>query len=390
VTRRAEAPGPLTPELLAPRLQAWAVERRERIVADLGELVALDSPSGDVELLDANLAILERWSLELGGRIERTPTRAGTHLECQLGLGTARPVVVIAHYDTVWPRGTSELRPFSIDDGVIHGPGVFDMRGGLVAAVNSLRALIDLGALDRPVVLLLTADEEIGSTTSKEMIVRWGRESSAVIIPEPPLPDGGMKIQRKGVLTYRASIRGREAHAGLDPERGVSAVHELLTFAHEARDLSDAARGTTVNVGVVAGGTRANVVASDASAEIDVRASTVEEYARVESWFENASTTAAGAELTVERLFERPPMERTSAIADAAARTRALASLLGIELAEGAAGGSGDANLLARYDVPIVDGVGPRGGGAHAVDEHIFVDSLVERVALLALLVAAL
>jgi len=307
-----------------------------------------------------------------------------------LGPGTGLPVLIVTHYDTVWPRGTRDRRPFAIDDGVIRGPGVFDMRGGLVAAVNALRALTELGALDRPVVLLLTADEEIGSTTSKELIVRWGREASVVVVPEPPLPDGGMKTQRKGVLTYRASIRGREAHAGLDPERGVSAVHELLTLAHEARGLSDPASGTTVNVGTIAGGTRANVVAAEASAEIDVRAASVEEFDRVEAWFANITTSTAGAELTVERLLERPPMPRTPAIAAAAARARELASLLGLELAEGAAGGSGDSNFLARFDVPIVDGVGPRGGGAHAVDEHIFVDSLVERVALLALLVAAL
>jgi glutamate carboxypeptidase len=375
---------------LAPHLQAWALERRERIVGDLAELVALDSPSGDVELLDANLAILDRWALELGGRVEHTPTPAGTHLECTVGPATAPPVLVIAHYDTVWPRGTRDRRPLAIDDGVIRGPGVFDMRGGLVSAVNAVRALMDLGALDRPVVLLLTADEEIGSTTSKDLIVRWGRDSSAVIVPEPPLPDGGMKTERKGVLTYRVSIRGREAHAGLEPERGVSAVHELLIRAQEARGLSDAARGTTVNVGIVAGGTRANVVAAEASAEIDIRAASVDEFDRVEAWFADVAATTPGAELTVDRLLERPPMERTPAIAAAAARARSLAALLGIELPEGSAGGSGDSNFLARFDVPIVDGVGPRGGGAHAVDEHIFVDSLVERVALLALFVAAL
>jgi glutamate carboxypeptidase len=301
-----------------------------------------------------------------------------------------RPVVVIAHYDTVWPRGTAERRPFSLDDGVIRGPGVFDMRGGMIAALSAVRALLELDALERRVVLLLTADEEIGSTTSADLIVERGREAAAVIVPEPPLPDGGLKTQRKGALTYRVSVRGRASHAGLDPERGVSAIHELIAFAQAARGIADEARATTINVGVVRGGTRPNVVAAEARAEIDVRAATVDEYTRVESWFATATATTSGAELTVEQLHARPPMQRTPAIAAAASRAREFGRLLGLELSEGSAGGSGDANFLARHGVPIVDGLGPRGGGAHAVDEHIHVDSLVERVALLALLVAAL
>lgn len=377
-------------DALAPRLQAWVQERRELVVGELEELVALDAPSGDVDLLDANAALLERRVRELGGDVRRWPTHAGTHLECTFGATSAGPVVVAAHYDTVWPRGTSASRPFALHDGVVRGPGVFDMRGGLVAAINAVRALAELGALERPVVLLLTADEETGSITSEDLVVRAGRSSSVTIIPEPPLPDGGLKTRRRGVLTYRVAVRGRAAHAGLDPERGVSAVHELLSFLQRVRGLADAARATTVNVGVVGGGTRPNVVAADAWAEVDVRVASVDEYTRVESWFAAAAASTEGATLAVERLHARPPMERTPAIAHAAERARALARLLGIDLPEGAAGGSGDGNFLARHDVPIVDGVGPRGGGAHAVDEHVLVDSLLERTALLALMVAAL
>jgi glutamate carboxypeptidase len=380
----------VTPDTLAPRLQAWVRDRRDLIVGGLEELVALDAPSGDVELLDASAAVLEHRLLEIGSRIRRWPTPAGTHLECTLGASSTRPVVVVAHYDTVWPRGTCASRPFSIDDGVIRGPGVFDMRGGLVAAINALRALVELDALERPVVLLLTADEETGSTTSEELVVRAGRSSSVVIIPEPPLPDGGLKTQRRGVLAYRVSVRGRAAHAGLDPERGVSAVHNLLSFLECVRGLADETLATTVNIGVVRGGTRPNVVAADAEAEIDVRAASVDEYSRVESWFAKAAPASAAATFTVARLHARPPMVRTPAIASAAERARALARFLNIELGEGPAGSSGDANFLARHDVPIVDGVGPRGGGAHAVDEHVLVDSLLERTALLALMVAAL
>ena len=380
----------LTAAQLPAKLRRWALERSERIVADLAALVALDAPSGDVALLNANAAILERRAQEIGGRVRRWETEAGTHLEARFGPEAGRPVLLLAHYDTVWPRGTAEVRPFSREDGIIRGPGVFDMRGGLVAALSAVAALTALDLLDRPVVVLLTADEEIGSTTSEELIVTLGRQAAAVLVPEPPLPDGGLKTQRKGVLTYGLSVRGLASHAGLDPERGISAVHELLDLAQAARTLADPSCGTTVNIGLFGGGSRANVVAADASAEIDVRVATQSEYERVETWFRGVGAAAPGATATVELRNARPPMERTPAIATAAARAKELAALLDLELTEGAAGGASDANFLAKYEVPIIDGLGPRGGGAHALDEHIIVDSLLERVALLALLVASL
>ena len=380
----------LTAAQLPAKLRRWALERSERIVADLAALVALDAPSGDVALLNANAAILERRAQEIGGRVRRWETEAGTHLEARFGPEAGRPVLLLAHYDTVWPHGTAEVRPFSREDGIIRGPGVFDMRGGLVAALSAVAALTALDLLDRPVVVLLTADEEIGSTTSEELIVTLGRQAAAVLVPEPPLPDGGLKTQRKGVLTYGLSVRGLASHAGLDPERGISAVHELLDLAQAARTLADPSCGTTVNIGLFGGGSRANVVAADASAEIDVRVATQSEYERVETWFRGVGAAAPGATATVELRNARPPMERTPAIATAAARAKELAALLDLELTEGAAGGASDANFLAKYEVPIIDGLGPRGGGAHALDEHIIVDSLLERVALLALLVASL
>ncbi len=341
-------------------------------------------------MLDASATLLEQRVTEIGGRVQRHVTEAGTHLEARFGPDGARPVLVLAHYDTVWPRGTALSRPFSLADGVIAGPGVSDMRGGLVAAVTAIEALSALGALTRPVVLLLTADEESGSVTSEDLIVRIGRDAAAVLVPEPPLPDGGLKTKRKGVLTYRLSVTGRSSHAGLDPERGVSAVHELFDVAQASRALANPREGTTVNVGVVGGGTHANVVAADAWADIDVRVANAAEHQRVEAWFSSLVPTAPGAEVSVELRHVRPPMERTQAIGAAASRAKEFAQLLGLELTDGAAGGGSDSNFLAQYDVPIVDGLGPQGGGAHAVDEHIVLESLLERVALIALLVAHL
>ncbi len=375
---------------LAAKLSSWAFAHRGQILGDLQDLAALDAPSGDVELLDANAAVLERRAQAISGRVARRVTGAGTHLEIRFGPDEGRPVLLLGHYDTVWPRGSAATRPLSIDGGVARGPGVFDMRGGVVAALNAIAGLADVGALARPVILLLTADEETGSTTSEELIIRLGDEASVVLIPEPPLADGGIKTQRKGVLTYLVSIRGRASHAGLDPERGISAIHELLLVGQSARALGSPARGTTVNIGVVAGGSRSNVVAAEASAEIDVRIATMEEYVAVESWFAALAPATPGAALIVERLHARPPMERTPAVAAAASRTRDAARLLGLELSEGGAGGGSDGNFLACRGVAVVDGLGPVGGGAHALDEHIMLDSLADRVALLGLLAAVL
>lgn len=371
-------------------LQRRVSERTDRIVSDLAALVALDAPSGDAEMLAANATFLEQRVTEIGGRLQRHDTEAGTHLEARFGPEGAWPVLLLAHYDTVWPRGTARRRPFSVADGVIAGPGVSDMRGGLVAAITAIEALSALGALTRPVVLLLTADEESGSVTSEDLIVRIGRTAATVLVPEPPLPGGGLKTKRKGVLTYRLSVTGRASHAGLDPERGVSAIHELLHVAQAGRALANEQEGTTVNVGVVGGGTHANVVAADAWADIDVRVANVAEQRRVEAWFRSLLATAPGGKVSVELRHVRPPMERTPAIGAAVSRAKEFAQLLGLELTEGAAGGGSDSNFLAQYDVPIVDGLGPQGGGAHALDEHIVLESLLERVALIALLVAHL
>jgi glutamate carboxypeptidase len=255
------------------------------------------------------------------------------------------------------------------------------MRGGLVAALAAVRALGD------PV--LLTADEEHGSVTSEELIVTRGREAAAALIPEPSLPSGGIKTTRKGAAIFRFEVTGVEAHAGSVPGRGVSAVHELASLVVHLQELARPEVGTTINVGVVGGGTRSNVVAGQAWAEIDVRVKSVAEYERLAQAFREL-VVSEGATLAVRCLHARPPMERTPAIAAAAKEAKRIGALLGLELAEGPAGGASDGNFLAPLGVPVVDGLGPQGGGAHAVDEHIIAASLDQRVALIALLIALL
>lgn len=375
--------------LLAQQVAAGAAVRRADAVSFLGELAELDAPSGDIALLDATAQVLEARLTALGLAVERVGGPAGAHLEARSS-GEGPAIVVLGHYDTVWSRGTARERPFRVQDGVAHGPGVFDMRGGIVAALTALAVLRDIDALDRPVTVLLTADEETGSVTSRRHIVRVGREARAVLIPEPPMLGGGLKTQRKGVLSYALRLTGRSAHAGLDPERGVSAISELVALVGDVERAAAPGEGTTVNVGVIAGGTRSNVVAAAASAEVDVRVATVAEYERVTAFFEGLRARLPGASLEVELLHSRPPLERTPAIAEAVGRAQEIAALLGIDLGEGAAGGGSDGNFLAPLGVAVLDGLGPDGGGAHALDEHVLVDSLEQRIALIALLVALL
>jgi glutamate carboxypeptidase len=377
-------------EVLAERIAAAARDRRSEALELLSELTRLDSPSGDTLLLGATANLLDGWFSAHGTVARRIPTVAGTHLEAHFGDGNGAPLLVLGHYDTVWGGGTADARPLRIVDGVAAGPGVFDMRGGVAAALTALATLLELGELRRPVAVLLTADEEIGSGTSEQEIVRLGSEADCVLIPEPPLAGGGLKTRRKGVVTYRLDIHGRAAHAGLDPERGISAVSELARLIRDLEAGASPADGTTVNVGVVSGGSRSNVVAAGAAMEVDIRVATMSEYERVMEFVEGLRPRHDEATLDVRLLHARPPMERTEAIDGAVARAAAIARLAGMSFGEGAAGGASDGNFLAPLGVAVLDGLGPDGGGAHALDEHIRVASLEDRVVLLALLMALL
>jgi glutamate carboxypeptidase len=373
---------------LAPAVRAAAADLRAAAVEMLCELAALDAPSGDAVLLDRTALLLEGWLVGLGASVRRIPTPAGDHLEARLGPPGDPAVLVLAHYDTVWPAGTAGQRPSRVGDGAVHGPGVFDMRGGIAATLTALALLRDLGALDRPVAVLLTADEETGSRWSESEIRRLGRAAGTVLVPEPPLPGGRLKTMRKGVLGYELHVTGRAAHAGLDPERGVSAVAELVEHVGALQAEARPEQGTTVNVGVVRGGTRPNVIAAEAVAEIDIRVGTSAEYDRMTTVLAAMVARRPGATVRTERVHGRAPMERTKAIAHAVARAQALAATVGIELGEGSAGGASDSNFLAPDGVSVLDGLGPDGGGAHALDEHVLIDALQERVALLAMLIA--
>ena len=364
------------------------------MLAALESLVVHESPSRDKHALDGLAALLARRFETLGLTVDRlTNTSGGDHLRIRMLTPAADGphLLVLAHYDTVWPLGTLEHMPFQISDGCAHGPGVFDMKASLVLAEFALEAIKAKGEqIRRPIVVLLTSDEEIGSPSSRAVIEEQARQSAHVLVLEPPLAGGRLKTSRKGVGRFQLAVTGRAAHAGVEPEKGVSAVLELAHQILSLQSLADPALGTTLNVGLIQGGTTPNVVPAEASAAIDVRVVTLAEAARIEAAFNSFRPFLPGASLEVTGGFTRPPMERTSQVAALFERVRDVGRNLGLSLDEGSTGGGSDGNFTAALGIPTVDGLGVTGAGAHARTEHIVVDSLPAHAALLAALLLEL
>jgi glutamate carboxypeptidase len=347
-------------------------------------LVCLESPSGDAAAISRCMAELSTLLSDIGGTVGRLPAgAAGEPLRAEFGSG-ARQVLLLGHIDTVWPVGTLASRPFRQHDGMLYGPGVFDMKAGLAIAVLAVRALAhEAEGLPGRIVMLVTADEETGSASSRAVIEAEALASEAVLVLEPALPGGALKTSRKGCGEFVLRVSGRAAHAGVDPERGASAVSELARQVLRIEELRNQAAGTTVNVGVIRGGSRPNVVAADAEAVIDVRTASAGEAARVAGALRALTPVDARTTLTVSGGIDRPPMERSAGVAALFALAQEAAAALGRALGEGGTGGGSDGNLTAALGVPTLDGLGAVGGGAHADDEHVSVADLPWRAALL-------
>ena len=377
-----------------PKLLAHLAECKEEMLAAIATLVAYETPSGDKPALDALATRIAADFATLGGIVRRIANDAGgDHLHVRFGIpeDTTPPSLVLGHFDTVWPIGTLARRPFRVEGHRASGPGIFDMKASLVMARFALEACRKLGlAFPRPVELLLTSDEEIGSQSSRPLIEETARRAAHVLVLEPPLADGGLKTARKGVGVFILDVSGRAAHAGVEPEKGINAVVELAHQVLAIQQLADPEAGTTLNVGRIAGGTTSNVVPSAATAMIDARAATLAEAQRLETMMARLTPVLPGAKLTVRGGFNRPPMERTPAIAALFARAREVGRTLGLELTEGSTGGGSDGNFTAALGIPTLDGLGVPGGGAHADDEHILVDPLPIRARLLAALLLSL
>jgi glutamate carboxypeptidase len=373
-------------------------QKQDEILQTIRLLVEQETPSDDKERLDAFARLLAERYQAAGAAVEiiANETR-GDHVRATFADPAyvtdlnAKPALILCHFDTVWPVGSLATHPFRVDEqGWAYGPGIFDMQSSLALAEYVLRGVQELGLkLPRPLVLLATSDEEVGSYTSRQLIEEEALRSAYVLVMESPLPGGVIKTARKGSGGFTLKVHGRAAHAGVDPEKGISAIQEMAHQILRIHGLSNLDKGTTLNVGVVTGGTRPNVVAAYAEALVDVRAWTQSEMDRVRQAITNLKVVMDGAEIEVEGGENRPALER-SATGELFRQAQIIGAKLGLDLKEGRTGGGSDGNLTGALGIPTLDGLGVPGEGAHADDEHIEVDQIGGRAALLTALLMEL
>jgi glutamate carboxypeptidase len=372
-------------------LKEFCEAERDWLVDEIETLVALESPTTDKAAVDRCGQTLAARLERIGGRVTRlSRSDAGDHLLAEFGCGTSQ-ILLLGHFDTVWPVGQIGRMPIAHAGGRLHGPGVFDMKAGIALGMLAIRSLVETGApLTRRVVMLWTSDEETGSRTSRGAIEDEARRSEAVLVLEPSLPGGAVKTSRKGCGDFEVRVSGVSAHAGVDPGRGASAIHELARQILALERMGDPERGISVNVGVVSGGTRSNVVADQARASVDVRVPTAADAVRIEAWLRALAPADGRTGVTVTGGFGRPPLERTPLVERLYEQAKLVASELGMPLEEGSTGGGSDGNFTAALGVATLDGLGAIGDGAHALHEHVEVASLPGRAALVAGLIARL
>ena len=360
----------------------------------LREFALAESPSTEKEAADRCAEIIaSQWSKRpVQVELVRQQSR-GDHIRIVWRPESAKPgsqLLVLGHYDTVYSTGTLAKMPFRKAGGKIFGPGVFDMKAGIVQALFALDALVQAKTqVRKQIVFLWTSDEEIGSESSRRLLESEAKRSDAVFVLEPSLgPRGFLKTTRKGVGEAELLVTGKASHAGLAPEEGVNAVHELALQIAKILRWNDLKRGVTVNADVIRGGTRVNVIAEQAKAMLDLRALKVSDMRTIEKKLKSLKPMLRGAKLEVTGGFSRAPLERKISAA-LFARAQSLAAEMGIKLGEAAAGGGSDGNLTAALGVPTLDGLGAVGDGAHSAHEHIFAGKMPERAAVLAALLSA-
>lgn len=377
---------------LAHALHAYLADHARQMLAVLEALVRAESPTDRPEAQAEVQDALARLLHALDFRVRHLPAEGtGGHLYARpTDRARGRPTqLLVGHCDTVWPLGTLDEMPFEIDGNEIRGPGVFDMKGGLVQMIFALAALRAANVrLDVAPVVFINSDEENGSPTSRHPLRRLARCADRAFVLEPALGlDGKLKTARKGAGRFTIHITGTSAHAGLDPESGSSAILELSHVVQQLHALNDPESGISVNVGTIDGGTRPNVIANAGRAEVDVRVRTQSQAEEVEQTIRSITATTDGTSLAIEGGIGRPPMEPTPASRELWTRAQHAASLLEVNLSEGRSGGASDGNTISPF-TPTLDGLGAVGDGAHARHEFCYLDKMVERSALLALLLA--
>jgi len=378
---------------LPKRILDYLDRNRQGMAELLEQLVLCESPSGDRESLVHVMGVLSNAFSERrfrpfllagkqsGGMLVAMPKERPRHRPHQLLLG---------HCDTVWPLGTLETMPARTEDGTFWGPGSYDMKAGLAQGLFAIEALAAAGIESLPVtpVFCINSDEEIGSHESTRVIIRFARSADRCFVLEPSLgPNGDLKTARKGVGSFTITVRGKAAHAGLDPGKGASAILELSLVIQKLFALNDVEKGITVNVGTIDGGLSANVVAPESKASVDVRVPSMQDAELIEKAIHAIVAETPGTEVSIEGSVRRPPMERTPGNQRLWQLARRGAEELGISIEQAAAGGGSDGNTTSQL-VPTLDGLGAVGAGAHAVNEHLVLDKMVERSALLARLLS--
>jgi glutamate carboxypeptidase len=367
---------------------AWCRAEQPWLRSWLETLVRHESPSTDRVAVNRLGDEIAQQLSGLGAAVDRVAGgERGDHVRAVFD-GEGPQILLLGHFDTVWEVGQLAHMPLREESGKLFGPGIFDMKAGIAVSALMVRALSRFPEAHPPrIAMLWTTDEEIGSGTSRATIEAEARRSRAVLVLEPSLGGGAMKTSRKGCGEFELTVHGVAAHAGLDPAKGASAIHELAHQIVALEALQDLDRGISVNVGVVSGGSRTNVVADRARATIDVRAPSMVDASRIESAVKALRPRSGRTSLDIRGGFERPPLERTEAVMRLYEVAREVSRTLGRELGEGSAGGGSDGNFTAAIGVATLDGLGPQGDGAHALHEHVLLNDLPWRAAFLSGLV---
>jgi len=375
---------------LADRVLEHVHNQHALLVALLKDLVMAESPSSDPAVHERARHVFMSALIELGYFVQEVGLPEGPRhvyarpAKRQRG---SRNQLVVGHYDTVWPVGTINDRPFTVDGNIIRGPGVFDMKGGLVQLVLAIKTLREL-KLEPAItpLIFVNADEEIGSRTSTRYIRELAKLADRALVLEPALGEqGSIKTERKGIGRFTVTVYGKAAHAGLDPEAGASAILELSHVIQKLFAMNDADRGITINVGTVDGGVQPNVVAAHSTAVIDVRVPTIADGNNIEKLIHGMQPEVPGVRLRIEGAIGRPSMESTPRNEALWEHTRRIGKQLGLELSRSKVGGGSDGNTTSQFTATL-DGLGPVGHGAHAKREFLYIDKTLERTALLALL----
>lgn len=383
---------------LARRIFDALQARQTEVEAFIRSLVEVESPSGDVEGSRGVVDLLVRAAEQLDcvDTIERIDVPDfGQHLVIKAfqKANNAGQILLVGHTDTVHSLGSLRERPWRVDAARIYGPGIFDMKANCALAIEVLRTLVQLNATPAfGVTLALTCDEEIGSMSGWPLLeqVAKSQPTRCALVMEPPASGGRVKTSRKGTGIFAIKVEGKAAHAGLEPEKGASAILELARQTEQLHAINLSGSGITLNVGVVHGGTRSNVVAAEAEGEIDVRFSTEAESREIERLLSNLRPIDERTKVFVSGGINRPPMERTSAVVELFEKARSVAGELDFDLGEAQVGGASDGNFLAAMGIPVLDGLGISGDGAHAVHEHIEVDDIARRGALIGGLISSI